>query len=118
MRNGIRLNDLLAVKFAKTHSSIRTILYNPWLVRTKGSSVAFDNRRLKAIMAIMYKFKGKTVEEAILPIIQLVEQPFSQGLSAYLKEKPIDLSMDTYNPLNADRLHEATLKLLSQNRSD
>ncbi len=114
MRNGSRLNDLLAVKFAKTHSSIRTILYNPWLVRTTGSSVAFGNRMLKAFMAIMYKFKGKTVEEAILPIIQLVEQPFSQGLTAYIKGKPIDLSMDTYNPLNADRLHEATLKLLSQ----
>jgi len=114
MRNGSRLNDLLAVKFVKTHSSIRTILYNPWLVRTNGSSVAFGNRMLKAFMTIMYKFKGKTVEEAILPIIQLVEQPFSQGLTAYIKGKSIDLSMDTYNPLNADRLHEATLKLLSQ----
>lgn len=112
MQHGSRLNDLWAVKYSKEHPSVRTILYNPWLVSTAGSAVSQKNKFMKFLMSIMYKLIGKTPEEAAQQILQVIEQPYATGLSAFIKEKPVDLSMNTFNTENAERLYAETQNLL------
>lgn len=112
MQHGSRLNDLWAVKYSKEHPSVRTILYNPWLVSTTGSAVSQKNKFMQFLMSIMYKLIGKTPEEAAQQIRQVIEQPYSSGLYAFIKEKPVDLSMNTFNSENSEMLYTETQKLL------
>lgn len=113
MQHGSRLNDLWAVKYSKENSSIRTILYNPWLVSTTGSSISQKNKFMQLLMSIMYKLIGKTPEEAAQQIRQVIEQPYSRGLYAFIKEKPVDILINTFNSKNAETLYKETQKLLS-----
>jgi NAD(P)-dependent dehydrogenase (short-subunit alcohol dehydrogenase family) len=111
-----RLNDLLGVSFSDNNaaSKIRYILYNPWAVRTSGVTDLYSNPLLKAMLTLSYRFIAKPVDEAIKPIIELLNSPPKASLSAYREEKPISLEMDTYNPDNAVRLHEITTKILQR----
>lgn len=113
MQHGSRLNDLWAVKYSNEHPSIRTILYNPWLVSTTGSATSQKNRFMQFLLSIMYKFIGKTPAEAAEQILQVIEQPYSNGLYAFIKEKPVDLSMSTFDSENSELLYTETKKLLS-----
>jgi len=63
-------------------------------------------------MSIMHKFIGKTPEEAAQQIRQVIEQPYSSGLYAFIKEKSVDLSMNTFNSRNSEILYIETQKLL------
>lgn len=111
MMHGSRLNDLLGVAFVQndTAGKMKYVLYNPMAVRTPGMTEASS-----LTMKLIYKFIGKPVEKAIAPIVKLAENPPSQKLSAFIQEKPIDLSMKTFDKGNALKLYEITTELLKE----
>lgn len=113
MFHGSRLNDLLGVAFAQsdTKGKIKYILFNPWAVQTEGAFDAYKNPMMKSIVKIIYKMTGKPVEEAIKPIIKLLENP-KASLSAFKQEKEVSLTMKTFDKENAQKLFNITVQLL------
>ncbi|MGE7925803.1 SDR family NAD(P)-dependent oxidoreductase [Viridibacillus arvi] len=109
-RHGSRLNDLLAVSFDENNEAkyIKYILFNPWAVRTKGADASAKNKMQQRINALIYKLIGKSPEEAILPVIDLLDAPPKATLSAYLQRKEVDLSMPTFDKNKAKRLFNDT----------
>ncbi len=57
---------------------------------------------------------GVSVEEAIVPIAHLIDNPPHAALSAFIKTKPVDLAMNTFNRGTAVRLDDITKKLLNR----
>lgn len=51
---------------------------------------------------------GVSVEEAIVPIAHLIDNPPHAALSAFIKTKPVDLTMNTFNRGTAVRLDDIT----------
>ncbi|MDQ6422819.1 SDR family NAD(P)-dependent oxidoreductase [Paenibacillus sp. LHD-117] len=112
--HGSRLNDLLGVAFAHndTIGKIKYILFNPWAVQTSGTFEAIDHPVTKSIMKLIYKTIGKPVDEAILPIIDLLDNPPKHSLSAFKQRKKVSLSMKTFDKENAQKLHNITGQML------
>lgn len=109
-----RLNDLLGVSFDQRNKGrqIKYILYNPWAVQTTGWFEAIENPVKKNLMKFVYGIVGKSVEEGIRPIIHLLESPPKDFLSAFKIEKKVHLTMETFDPTKAERLHKITEQLL------
>lgn len=57
---------------------------------------------------------GVSVEEAIVSIAHLIDNPPHAALSAFIKTKPVDLTMNTFNRGTAVRLDDITKKLLNR----
>lgn len=114
--HGSRLNVLLAVSFNQqdTVKKINYILYNPMAVRTAGVADMFGTPSQKAMMKVMYKFIGKSVDDAIIPMVKLINNPPVQKLSAFKTKKAVNLEMDTFNGNNARRLADYTRTLLNK----
>ncbi len=112
MFHGSRLNDLSGVAFAQndTVDKIKYILYNPWAVQTSGIMEVYNN----PFMKLMYKIIGKPVEKAIIPIIDLLENPPKTPLSAYKERKTVSLAMETFNKENARKLYNMTIELIKR----
>jgi NAD(P)-dependent dehydrogenase (short-subunit alcohol dehydrogenase family) len=108
--HGSRLNDLLGVAFSLNNidSKIRYILYNPGAVRTPGAIEAFEQPVMRTLTRTMYRFVGKSIEETIEPIIELLDSPPEVSLSAFRQGKAIDLDLPTFDKGNAQRLYMLT----------
>jgi NAD(P)-dependent dehydrogenase (short-subunit alcohol dehydrogenase family) len=109
MMHGSRLNDLLGVEFAKNDAvgKIKYMLYNPMAVQTPGMS-DFSNVWMKLI----YKLIAKPIEKAVLPIIELLDNPPIRPLISYTQRKENSLSKETFDTNNAQRLFGITNQLL------
>lgn len=112
MMHGSRLNDLLSVQFVKNDKvkKIKYIMYNPWAVQTPGMLDFFDN----PLMKLFYKLIGKPVEKAVIPIVELLDNPPECPLSAYKERKSISLNIESYNQENAKKLYDLTIPLLNE----
>jgi NAD(P)-dependent dehydrogenase (short-subunit alcohol dehydrogenase family) len=112
--HGSRLNDLLGVAFAENAnpSTIKYVLYNPGFVRTAGVTEAFDNPVGKLIVKVVARLFALSPEQSGAYIIELLENLPSAPLSAYNQKKVVDLTMETFNPENAQRLYRLTEDLL------
>ncbi|MBU3811685.1 MAG: SDR family NAD(P)-dependent oxidoreductase [Candidatus Niameybacter stercoravium] len=112
MFHSSRLNDLLGVQFAQndTVGKIKYIMYNPWAVQTPGMMEVYNT----PLMKLVYKLIGKPVKKAIVPIIDLLNNPPTSTLSAYRERKNLSLNIASYNPENAKKLYDITIKLLAQ----
>ena len=110
MMHGSRLNDLSGVSFVQndTTSKIKYIMYNPWAVKTPGME-AFGS----SVTKLIYKVIGKSVNQAAMIIVKLLDNPPDTNLSAYREHKKLNLSHASYNPENAQRLYSITAKLLN-----
>jgi len=109
MMHGSRLNDLSGVEFSKrdTVGKIKYILFNPMAVKTPGMQNT-DNFLLKLLLKIV----GKPIEKAIIPIINLLNIPPTEGLTSFTKEKKNSLAKETFNKANAQKLYVITMKIL------
>lgn len=109
--HGSRLNDLLGVHFTGTDNvgKIRYILFNPMAVRTPGAAKMSDNNWM---MKLYYKFAGKDISEIVDIICYNIARTKTSGLSAYKLSKPVNLSMKTFDKVNAVKLHDYTVSLL------
>ena len=113
MMHGSRLNDLSGVAFAQndTANNVKYVLYNPMAVKTPGM-IEFSG----LLMKLIYKAIGKPVEKAVLPIIEILDNPPDSSLSAFRERTPLDLSLATYNKENAKRLYGLTMTILHKNQ--
>lgn len=57
---------------------------------------------------------GVSVEEVIVSSAHLIDNPPHAALSAFIKTKPVDLTMNTFNRGTAVRLDDITKKLLNR----
>ena len=106
------LNDLLGVLFAEnqqqTGGRIHYVLFNPWAVRSNEALNSFDSPLMKLLARAIYAIVGVSVEEAIAPITHLIDNPPHTALSAFIKTKPVDLTMNTFDRGKAVRLDDIT----------
>lgn len=110
--HGSRLNDLLGASFYNSNK-IKFILFNPMAARTNGAVKMGDgNAFMKFTMKLYYKFLGKDVNEIVAIINKDVANTRTLGLSAYKLDKPVDVSMETFDKANAEKLHLETAALL------
>jgi NAD(P)-dependent dehydrogenase (short-subunit alcohol dehydrogenase family) len=114
--HGSRLNDLLGVAFAtnNTERKIKYILYNPGVVQTPGMTEAFEQPVMKLVTNLLFKIIGKQIEEAIKPILELLENPPESSLSAFQQRKEVNLVQEMFEKENAQRLFELTEVLLGK----
>ena len=114
MFNGSRLNDLLGVAFAQNEikGKIKYILFNPWAVQTPGALEAYQQPVVKSIVKILYAITGKSIEEAIIPVIALLENPPHAALSAFKQDKEVSLTMKTFDKEHAQKLSTFTDQLI------
>lgn len=110
MMHGSRLNDLSGVAFTQNDNNkkIKYVLYNPMAVQTPGM-MEFGGLFLK----IMYKFIAKPVEEAILPIVDILNNPPTPTFSAYKERELLDLNLRSYNKDNAMKLYNTTIQIIN-----
>jgi Dehydrogenases with different specificities (related to short-chain alcohol dehydrogenases) len=115
--HGSRLNDLLGVHFIERDSShkIRYILFNPMAARTNGvKQMASGNKAMRIFMDLYYKFKGKDVEEITEIIAKQINKATKSGFYAYILDKEVDQSMETFDKKKAKLLEDNTRLLLSK----
>lgn len=112
MFHSSRLNDLLGVQFAKndTVGKIKYIMYNPWGVRTPGMKEVYNT----PLKWMFFKLFSKPVDEAIIPLINLLDNPPTEKLSAYRTSKKLDLNHQSYSSENAEKLYGITINMLEQ----
>ena len=114
--HGSRLNDLLGVWFCEKDLSkkIKYILFNPMAARTSGAKkMTGESGFMKVMMNFYYKFMGKDVDEIVDIINSDIEKTVKTGLSAYKLDQQVDLSMDTFELSNAEKLNRYTENLLN-----
>lgn len=116
--HGSRLNDLLGVAFVESDPKrkVKYILYNPGAVQTEGVTEAFEQPILKMFIKLLYTMIGKSVEEAIQPILELVEHPPQSALAAFKARKEVSLSRELFDKNRAQTLFEHTSVLLGRAR--
>ncbi|WP_312815691.1 SDR family NAD(P)-dependent oxidoreductase [Sedimentibacter sp.] len=112
--HGSRLNDLLGVSFVENYPNrkIKYVLFNPVAVQTKGATQAYEQPAIRFLVNKIFKLIGKPVNEAIKPILELMERPPNLNLSAYKQKKVVSLTMETFNKDYAERLFKLTEDLL------
>lgn len=113
--HGSRLNDLLGVWFTEHDSvgKIKYILFNPMAARTPGAKkMAGSSKSIAVMMNLYYKFAGKDVSEIVEIIVKDMNAVKNSGLFAYKLDKPVDLSMETFQSANAEKLNTYTENLL------
>jgi len=112
--HGSRLNDLSGVAFVENSkpTNIKYILYNPGLVTTDGVTKMFDSPAKRLIFRIAGRIIGQSSEESASLITKLLENPPAAALSAYDRQKPIPITMETFNKEKAQRLNQLTQDML------
>ena len=98
----------------QTGGRIHYVLFNPWAVRSNGALNSCDSPLMKLLVRAIYAIVGVSVEEAIVPIAHLIDNPPHAALSAFIKTKPVDLTMNAFNRGTAVRLDDITKKLLNR----
>lgn len=115
MFHSSRLNDLLGVQFAQndTVGKIKYVMYNPWGVRTEGMKQVYNT----PVKWMIFKMFSKPVDEAIIPLMELLDNPPSNTLSAYRVRKKLNIDNGSYNHENAKKLYNMTIKLVPDFKS-
>jgi NAD(P)-dependent dehydrogenase (short-subunit alcohol dehydrogenase family) len=111
MQAGGIANDLLAVAFTHHHptSRIRYVLVNPG---TTSTSFAGNYDQTTAAQIEHMKRVGKPVERAVAPILEHVDTPPDELLSAFAGHQPLGLEGKSFNQASAMRLYAITETLL------
>lgn len=111
LAQGGRLNDLLGVGFARRRVSpkVRYVLVHPGVVNT-GFSGEYDAATAAQIERI--RATARPVDDAIAPIIDILDHPPAEPLTAVVVGRAIDAHGPAFDGAPADRLYEETTALL------
>ncbi|MFB7629732.1 SDR family NAD(P)-dependent oxidoreductase [Streptomyces sp. NPDC056149] len=109
---GGRLNDLLGVGFADAwpRAGTRYVLFHPGTVNT-GFSGEYTPEMLVLIDAL--RRSARAVEDAVAPIVEVLERPPAAPLSALVQGAPLSLDGPGFDVAEARRLRRATEGLLA-----
>ncbi|MBB4771790.1 SDR family NAD(P)-dependent oxidoreductase [Actinomadura livida] len=106
-----RANDLLGVAFAgQAESKARYVLYHPGFTRSGADS--HPNPLARNAIKLLARLFARPVTDAVRPIVEWIDRPPADPLSAIDRGKPVDLSLKTLNPDAAARLAAYTEELL------
>jgi NAD(P)-dependent dehydrogenase (short-subunit alcohol dehydrogenase family) len=107
------LNDLLGVGFAERRPSqkVRYVLFHPGVVAT-GFAGQYDPETARQIEVM--RATAKPVEEAIAPMLAVLDDPPSAPLSAFVVGEPLRLDGPGFDPAAARRLHAETKRLIAR----
>jgi hypothetical protein len=97
---GARANELLATAY--TSERTKYVLYNPVFVAT-GLHEPF-RPPLRGIVRLASRLFAQPVTKAVPPIVELIDKPPAEPVTAWKKGKAIELGVD---PVEAQRLEEA-----------
>ncbi|WP_063793180.1 SDR family NAD(P)-dependent oxidoreductase [Frankia sp. R43] len=107
-----RANDLLGRNFLQSPSSrARYVLYHPGFTATRGG-VAHLRQPARGIITVLGRVAARSVDQAIAPMVELIDRPPAERLTAIDRGKPVDLSLRTFDPDNARRLAEVSRSLV------
>ncbi|GAA2428378.1 hypothetical protein GCM10010191_46820 [Actinomadura vinacea] len=111
MQGGL-LNDLLGTGYARIRPSrkVRYVLYNPGSVATALSG-EYDAHVAAQIEAM--RKTAQPVEKAIVPILDLLNDPPAEPLTASLMGRPIAMDGPGFDPKAAQRLYDQTRELIA-----
>lgn len=108
-----RANDLLGVAFAqRAAGKAAYVMYHPGFTRSGDASML--NPVLRGTIRLLARFAARPVEASIRPIVEFIDAPPRAALTAIDRGKPVDPSLKTLDPGDADRLAALTEQLLSQ----
>ncbi|MFA1549258.1 SDR family NAD(P)-dependent oxidoreductase [Actinomadura chokoriensis] len=106
-----RANDLLGVAYAgQAESNVRYVLYHPGF--TRSGADAHPNPLVRNTIKVLARFFARPVADSVRPIIEWIDRPPADPLSATDRGKPVDLSLKTLDPGDAARLASYTEDLL------
>ncbi|MEU9093531.1 hypothetical protein [Streptomyces sp. NPDC048428] len=110
---GGKLNDLLGVSYAEQHgpAGIRYVLIHPGVTAT-GFSGEYDADTLPHIRSMQRD--AKPVEAALPPIVDAIDKPTSEPLSAFVEGRRIPVGTRDFDPTAARRLRDLTDRLLAR----
>ncbi|MFC0531617.1 SDR family NAD(P)-dependent oxidoreductase [Phytohabitans kaempferiae] len=111
MRQCGKLSDLLAIGFTCRYpdSRIRYILLHPGLTAT-GFTGQYD--AASAELVARMRERGQPVEVAAARILHHLDHPPAAPLSAFVRDDPVDVHSEPFNPEAADRLAQLTATML------
>ncbi|WP_431727299.1 SDR family NAD(P)-dependent oxidoreductase [Verrucosispora sp. TAA-831] len=110
-----RANDLLGRGFEQAPSSkARYVLYHPGFTATLGS-IGEMKQPIRGLITLASKFAAKSIDEAIAPIVELIDNPPAERLTAIDRGKKVDLSIKTFDPATARRLADVSRELVLKN---
>ncbi|GIG88765.1 SDR family NAD(P)-dependent oxidoreductase [Plantactinospora endophytica] len=113
-----RANDLLGRAFAEQPSSkARYVLYHPGFTATLGS-IGDVKEPVRTIITLLSKVAAKPVDKAIAPMVELIDNPPAERLTAIDRSKKVDLGIKTFDPDKARRLAEVSRQLVLKNYGD
>ncbi|MER6118655.1 SDR family NAD(P)-dependent oxidoreductase [Streptomyces sp. NPDC001743] len=109
---GGKLNDLLGVSYAQQYgpAGIRYVLIHPGVTAT-GFSGEYDAGTLPHIRSM--REHAKPVEAALPPIVDAIDKPPAEALSAFVEGRRIPVDTRGFDPAAARRLRELTDLLLA-----
>ncbi|RMI31188.1 SDR family NAD(P)-dependent oxidoreductase [Nocardia stercoris] len=109
---GGKLNDLLGVSFAERYPQGRTryVLVHPGITAT---SQAGDYDPSTLLMVKNLRRHGKPIAAAAEPIIDLIDAPPAEPLSAFVEGRRIPVEGKPFDPAAARRLDQFTRNLLA-----
>ncbi|MFJ8687510.1 SDR family NAD(P)-dependent oxidoreductase [Micromonospora wenchangensis] len=106
-----RANDLLGVDFARSGARARYVLYHPGFTRSGDlSTLPAPLRGLIRAASVFARPVGRSVQ----PIVEWIDDPPSDALTANDRGRPVPLSTRTLDPAAARRLGVVTDALLTR----
>ncbi|WP_280378618.1 TIGR03618 family F420-dependent PPOX class oxidoreductase [Nocardia wallacei] len=116
LTQGGQLNDLLGVRFARARVSARTryVLLHPGVVNT---ALSGDYDAPTAARIEHMRRGALSIDEAIVPILEVLDNPPAEPLTAIVAGRPLDVHGPAFDPEAADRLHTETVRLLGRLQS-
>jgi NAD(P)-dependent dehydrogenase (short-subunit alcohol dehydrogenase family) len=107
-----RANDLLGVAYAaQSDNPARYVLYHPGF--TKSGDLSPLPAPARAFIRVAAALAARPVERAVAPIHEFIDSPPGARLTANDRGKQLPLTLSTLDPLDAERLAEATRSLLA-----
>ncbi|MET0233101.1 MAG: SDR family NAD(P)-dependent oxidoreductase [Kibdelosporangium sp.] len=104
-----RANDLLGVSFAAQGHRARYVLYHPGF--TRSGLDGHESPVVRGVLRTLAKFFAKPVADAVKPIVEWIDHPPTEPLTAIDRGKPVPLSLKTLDPADARRLDAYTTGL-------
>lgn len=103
-----RANDLLGVAY---DGKARYVLYHPGF--TRSGLDGHPNPVVRGALKTLALFAARPVERSVAPILDWIDHPPAEPLTAVDRGRPVDLSLRTLDPGDARRLKDYTERLLS-----
>ncbi|MFE4667082.1 SDR family NAD(P)-dependent oxidoreductase [Streptomyces sp. NPDC056716] len=106
-----RANDLLGVRFAaRSGSRARYVLYHPGF--TRSGTDGHPNPVIRGSIKLLATLFARPVADAVRPVVQWIDQPPADPLTAIDRGRPVDRTLKTLDPRTATRLAAYTENLL------